>query len=262
MTKKLIALVEVLMVISLFCTGYATWLISAPTEVPWDTKGTISVYDVEQLEQLSPAYFGIALSGASYEANASGGYAYNRETLSFSSGSGYKLTKSGETFRYSTATTNTGSKNSFTNTSFSIMILVDSAVMAERITSGDHRTAGVKINCSAQRGNGQLVYPIAGFSNIGGYIPWEKQGLVYSKTCQLTLSGYPNLYIMADVVGNTNGSLDITIPVEQIYNLAAMNKLSQPTFMELEIEFSNTGYTVDPATPCGYTPTFTIRTVG
>ena len=260
MTKKLIALVEVLMVLSLFCTGYASWLISAPYEVPWDSKGTISVYDVER-EQFSPTYFGIALSGASYEANASGGYSYNQGTLSFASGSGYKQIKSGETFRYSTVTTKDGSKNSFTNTAFSIMILVDPTVMAERIASGEHRLASVKINCSAQRGNGQLIYPIAGSSNIGGFTPWEKQGLVYSKTCQLTLSGYPNLYIMADVVGNANGSLDITVPVEQIYNLAALNKLSQPTFIEMMIEFNNTGYTIDPATPCGYTPTFTIQTV-
>lgn len=232
------------MVVSLFCTGFASWAIIAPYEPPTAPSGNTVAYGVVQHD---PAYFGLSLANQTSDEKAA------------------------KTFRYST-TTNAGSTtetNAFTSTTLSIFIAVDRAKMAKHMETGEYSTDRILINCYTAK-NGS-IWPISKNADTGYQTSysWEANKLVYDKTCKLTLVGYSNLYVTASVAAHLssdslNGSLDISIPIEQIYNLASLDKLKAETsYLELELTFSDTGYTnANIPVPCGYTPTFTIQTVG
>ena len=235
MTKKLIALVEVLMVVSLFCTGFASWAILLPNDQSPPPTGTMIAYGVAQHDA---AYLGISLAVTANDGKAA------------------------QAFRYSTTTAASSSAptHTFISKTLSIFIVADHAKMAERLTADDYRSDVVLINCHTEKDS--AVFPIAAGSDTS--YSWESNKLVYNRTCKLTLNGYSNIFVMADVAARADGSLDISIPVEQIYNMVLLDKLNtDSSYLELEISFTDAGFTNSKIpTPCGYTPIFTVQTVG
>ena len=115
MKNKLIALVEVLMIVSLFCVGYASWAISPPDTAT--QGGSMISYDVTVR---SLATYGLSLS-----------------------------TDGAKTFTYCTVTAGEGEPvTQYTNTSLSLQIKVERAKLAEW-AQNEYRGETMVISCLA-----------------------------------------------------------------------------------------------------------------
>ena len=197
MTKKLIALIEVLMVVSLFCTGFASWMISPYTDGSSKTQqGSVSSHAVEKRNL---DYYGIGINNTG-----------------------------ANDFRYAAVTTASGTVNKFTNKTISVNITVNRSVMKTRMESaGGYSGDVLSIVCSAKKLTASL------FGQM------DQQGLHYPTSCKLSVKGYPNLFVIANVTCNSDNTLGIKIPIEQIYNVANLDKLSsETTTLILELEFT------------------------
>jgi hypothetical protein len=200
MTKKLIALVEVLMVVSLFCTGFASWIISPYTDGNSKTQlGSVSSHAVEKRNL---DYYGIGINntGAS-------------------------------DFRYAAVTTSSGTVNKFTNKTISVNITVNRSVMKTRMeSSGGYSGDVLEINCAAKMATNSLFQQMASY------------GLQYPSDCKLVLGGYPNLFVIASVTLESDNTLNIRIPIEQIYHIANLDKINTATStLSLQLVFTEIG---------------------
>jgi len=206
MTKKLIALIEVLMVVSLFCTGFASWMISPYTDGNSKTQlGSVSSHAVEKRNL---DYYGIGINntGAS-------------------------------DFRYAAVTTASGTVNKFTNKTISVNITVNRSVMKTRMeSSGGYSGDVLEINCAAKMATNSLFQQMASY------------GLQYPSDCKLVLGGYPNLFVIASVTLESDNTLNIRIPIEQIYHIANLDKINTATStLSLQLVFTETGAGVSSA---------------
>ena len=237
------------MVLSLFCTGFATWTVTTPPQGEnWNYDGGSFVSHGVTHVPFTPEYFGISLTD---KVNG---------------------VVECDTFRYSTITqTGSGSVDVFTNTTLSVLIQIDPDVMAKRMAESDYRNTAVLINCYRTALNATPPQrPFGKGKNNTASL--KSQKLEYSENCKLILRGYPNLYITAPVAvrqsddTKLDGSLDVTIPIEQLYNLAVLDKISLNTtpkatiYIELELEFVDTGYAGNISGLCGDNQYFTIQT--
>lgn len=200
------------MVISLLCTGYASWIITDPVSSRGGINNDTTVFTTYGVSHHTLADFGIAFSAAQ-----------------------------GETFRYST-TSSIGSDGSsqdkykFTNTTVSVHFTIEDETMDEQMLLPDYREESVRITCQSLKkeiaGLGSRHYSI---TTLGSY------GVKLPDFARLTVEGYPNLSITPPIVNDTNaGTLTMTIPVEQIYNLAKLDKLTDgTTTLILELVFED-----------------------
>ncbi len=235
MSKKLIALVEVLMVVSLFCTGFASWSIVIDIQDDAYLTFTSEAYDVEAhvLEE-----YGIALTSEADGLKATSfGYV---ETLVAGGEIVYQPT----------------------NSTLSMLLSVDTATMAAN--ENDYREQTLLLTCTAREieldknGNPTGNKPQRTFKSANGVTTHYNA----PKFCKLTLNDYPNRYIMVDLSNNFDSSgrinvdvLTIEIPLVQLYNLAkdymvkdSNGNLKTPIVIaELEFEPGTTGRVDIPA---------------
>lgn len=184
------------MVVSLFCTGFASWIISpVGDDGAWNARGDVQGYEVEQrgLE-----YYGIGINGTG-----------------------------ANDFRYATVSTPSGSVNKLTNKTLTVNITVDHSKMSERLSqSGGYIGDVLVVTSSAKLMANSL------FNQIASY------GLTYPSSCKLELVGYPNLFVLSSVTLNSDNTLGIRIPIEQIYNVAKLDKQNTTTStFSLQLEF-------------------------
>ena len=239
MSKKLIALVEVLMVVSLFCTGFASWSVVVDQADP-SLSLSIEAYDVEGL---ALHQYGMAL---------------------MSEADGLKATS----FEY-VETLVSGSQVVYqpTNSTLSMLLRVDPAVMAAN--KSDYRQQMLLLTCSAKEitvEKGETKEVPKTFTAANGVTTFYKA----PKFCKLTLNDYPNRYIMVDLsnnfdaMGNVSADeLTIEIPLVQLYNLVkdymvkdASGTIKTPIVIA-EMEFEANDSRID--IPCGWTYTFTAK---
>lgn len=235
MTKKLIALVEVLMVVSLFCTGFASWSIMIPNADPATPMGGAIAYDVES-QLYKPSDFGIDLNGT-YSQSATGEYVYNSATKKYelwtegSTGTRYTKTLTGKGLRHTTQTVGGTTTHVFTNTTLSVELVVDHTQMQACLSAGDYLDFDILLTLSAKNANNQT------YSIYGSAQSWESMKLIAPKTAKVSVNGYPNLYVFADTAADANGMLTLKIPIDRIYNLAKLDKLASPSVLTVEMEF-------------------------
>ena len=238
MTKKLIALVEVLMVVSLFCTGFASWSILVPQADPNTAMGGAIAYDVES-RLYKPSDFGIDLNGT-YSQSATGEYVYNSTTKKYelwtseSSGTRYTKTLTGNGLRHTTETVGGTTSYVFTNTTLSVELLVDHTQMQACLSAGDYLDFDILLTLSAKNTNNQV------YSIYGSAQSWESLKLKAPETAKISVKGYPNLYVFAEPAADANGMLTLRIPIDRIYNLAKLDKLAKPSVLTVEMEFDAT----------------------
>ncbi len=197
MSKKLIALVEVLMVVSLFCTGFASWSIVVNQPGP-DQSVTLTAYDAES-HILSD--YGIGLTASEDGITA-------------------------RSFTYVRAETSGGNAvYQSTNSTLSMLITVDTEQMAN--AAHDYREQTLLLTCSARDSDSKarsFQPKDANNSNQSGVTGYYNA----PKFCKLTLNDYPNRYILVDISNNFDpetgkvnvDALSIEIPLVQLYNLA------------------------------------------
>ena len=239
MSKRLIALVEVLMVVSLFCTGFASW--------------SVVIAQPDSILSLSTESYGV-------ESNALG--SYGLELLSEAYGVKAK------NFEYVKTVVAGGSPvYRATNSTLSMLLRVDTATMAAN--ANDYREQILFLTCSAkdQNGNARSFMPQdAGHNNQNGVSGYYKA----PKLCKLTLVDYPSRTVTVDLSNNFDASgkinvdeLTVKIPLVQLYNLAkdymirdGAGNLKTPTvIVELEFEANDDNIYI----PCGWIYTFTAK---
>lgn len=235
MSKKLIALVEVLMVVSLFCTGFASWTIveHLPDSVQ---SGSVDVYNVESY---ALSDYGIALTSEADGITA-------------------------KSFGYVRAETSGGNAvYQSTNSTLSMLITVDTAKMAS--AANDYREQALLLTCSA-KDNAEKAHSFQskdeGNNNQAGVTGYYSA----PKFCKLTLNDYPNRYIMVDLSNNFDAetgavnvdTLSIEIPLVQLYNLAKDYMAGGTCMVIAELEFEPRS-NANLSTPCSWTYSFTAK---
>ena len=252
MTKKLIALIEVLMVVSLFCTGFASWMISPQTD--GNSKTQLGSIDSHAVEKRQPSYYGLSLATSD---TASGLQA--------------------ETFRYVMK----NGKLELSNLTLSVLLKVTAATLS---AADDYHNTALVITCKvnnipfdrATRTDASSNWTdVAGEGDYsvstGSVTGWT--GTALPDTCTVTLGGYPNLHLYASIMpiktisnnGNsyTVDELQIKIPLEQIYNLIVLNKINTTTsYLKFELEFEPIGTAKQVVQACGLTYSFELNTCG
>ena len=252
MTKKLIALIEVLMVVSLFCTGFASWMISPYTDGNSKTQlGSVSSHAVEIRQ---PSSYGISLATSD-------------------SATGLKA----ETFRYVMK----NGKLELSNLKLSVLLKVTAATLK---AAEDYHDTELIITCKVNNipfdratrtdsssewtdVSGEGDYSIS----TGSVSGWT--ATVLPDTCTITLGGYPNLRLYVSVIpiktvaadGNsyTVDQLQIKIPLDQIYNIISLNKLNTTTsYLKVELEFEPKGTAPQVVQACGLSYSLELSTCG
>lgn len=217
MKKRLIAFVEVLMAMSVFCTGYAAWSYVSPySRDALFTVDLFEAYDVTNA-QLTPADYGVEL----LTANSSG-------------------TLQAQTFRYHIVTVNGTATEQFVSTTLSILLSVDLDKMANADT--DYRLESLVVTCEVSATGADF-----GASSIGYWLTVPEQAT-------LKVDGYPNVSRTVSL-SLVNGKLEAVIPLTELYNLLLPCKAPTTPFMELEIAFAPTGQAGDffpISVPCSY----------
>ena len=213
MTKKIIALVEVLMVMSLFCIGYSAWAITPEGNPEAYPTGTITSYTVSDL---SMSRHGLSLTVQDKDS---------------------KPTYTAKKFSYSTITANGTSTNQYTNTTLSMLLKVEHA----KLTSySDYADKNLVVTCiiNAQATDSDKAsenLTISGFTTDTFFM--NQFETITAGT--LSLVGYPNLSVPITVVAGD--TLNITIPLEYVYNLITLDKINASTgvsYLALELDFT------------------------
>lgn len=226
------------MVVSLFCTGFASWSIMTPQADPNTPMGGAIAYDVES-KLFKPADFGIDLKGT-FAQSDTGEYVYNSTTKTYelwtseSTGTRYTKTLTGNGLRHQTETVGGVTTYVLTNTTLSVELLVDHTQMNACLGTGEYLDFDILLTLSAKNTNGQV------YSIYGSAQSWESMKLIAPKTAKISVNGYPNLYVFVDLAADANGMLTARIPIDRIYNLAKLDKLAKPSVLTVEMEFDAT----------------------
>ena len=223
------------MVVSLFCTGYASWTINPYVNEPLpelSVDGNLVSYEVDDL-RLSAHGIGLSATGA-------------------------------KTFTYCTVTAGgaTTGVEQYTGKTLAISVNVN----ASKIKShDDYRQKDLVITCEAyaKDGGNSIKKSFAKTASSTLAIS-EINGISYylspSAQCKVTLKGYPNLYLSA-TVSLVGDALSVTIPLEQIYNLTVLDKASlNASVLSVEIDF-NELVAEQISTICSLTYSFTAKLV-
>lgn len=207
------------MVVSMFCTGFASWLVNEPYSR--DGVGAMTAYVAEKR---TISHYGLNITPSD-------------------TNTGLTAKK----FSYSTITVGSGAPTyQYTNTALTMLITVDET----KIGAEGYRDEVLVINCRASNSNTANVSSFGdSYTYSQGGTTITAQGIGYYLTnpssCKLTLNGYPNLYLTAGVELLDSGELQISIPLEQIYNLVALDKVATTSVLVLEMEFTSTGKSPD-----------------
>ncbi len=201
MSKKITALVEILMVICLLCTGYSSWLISQPYQATANEGG---------LEAYAP----IVRTMADY---------------------GLTLTKSAgnvtaESFSYVTMSTGESTWYEFTNLSLSMLLKVDLS-KADQIP--DARADDLIVYCQAfSQVSGTTTKVTRPFADVeGNNNRGPNKILDHPTTAKVSLHEYPTITTTVPVTVNELGYLEIRLSMEEIYNMISLYKGSTNTPM-------------------------------
>lgn len=253
MTKRLLALLEVLMAISIVCTGYASWSFAARAS-HYAENGAFTAYTVgpnTTPTTLNPAYLGIEMTNIIEGVGAS------------------------QTFRYKTVTVGGTPTEEFASTSLSILFKVDIDKMEG--SDADYREEVLLVTCAAKDGTTTRYWKDGGDGDVDYW-------LTYSSAI-LYVDGYPNVSLAVDVdvyypesISDPNyGALKMEIPLTELYNLLLPCKKGAITDgetkylpVELVLDFTPTGagnsdtesenYDTQSITvPCGYQYTFSAQ---
>ena len=239
MSKKLIALLEVLMVVSLFCTGFASW--SVIVDQP-DSFLTVSS-EAYEVEGLALRQYGMTLMS-----EADGLRSTSFEYVETQIAGGNKVYQA-------------------TSSTLSMLLRVDPNVMAANET--DYRQQILLLTCSVKDENNALRSfkpQDANNGNQSGVSGYYKA----PRFCKLTLNDYPNRYIMVDLSNNFDEQgkintdiLTVEIPLTQLYNLVKdymvkdENGTLKTPIVIAELEFEPNDTRID--IPCKWIYTFSAR---
>ncbi len=265
MTKRLLALLEVLMAISIICTGYASWSFAEATSLYAESNSMFSAYDVSKQDvTVKLSDFGIEMTTAIDKVGSS------------------------QTFQYKTVMLDGKTTEEFTSTSLSILFKIDIESMKNCAVDGfrqDYREESLIVTCAAEN-----VLDKDENGEIGddervpkSFDPNEWLGVGYWLTptiATLKVYGYPNVSHQVSVTINSDGALEMRIPMTELYNLlfpcknGALNGTKtvdnktvpyQYLPVELVIDFEQTGEDVESdliysiTVPCAWRYTFSAQ---
>ncbi|MBQ9774173.1 MAG: hypothetical protein IJW30_05865 [Clostridia bacterium] len=227
MTRKLIALVEVLMVISIISTGYASWSYFRPHTLDASTN-TIVSYEVEAQNLESYGVFPLSNT----EASAQG--------------------LSTQTFRY---ITQNGAQALTSNTLSMWFRITPSSMIGEDKV---HDAVVMHLTCTAKSGATPIYFvntTDADGNDVSGINYW----LQYPARARLVVKGFENRTLQA-TVKEQDGNLVMEFPLTEIYQMLSACEGRETFFVELCLDFTQTSDTYSSDTPlswaCAYTYSF------
>ena len=209
------------MVMSLFCIGYSAWAITPEGNPEAYPTGTITSYTVSDL---SMSRHGLSLQVDNAVRDSEGAVTT-------------EATYTAKKFSYSTITANGTSTNQYTNTTLSMLLKVEHA----KLTSySDYADKNLVVTCiinaqATDSDNTSENLTISGFTTDTFF----KDQFETITAGTLSLVGYPNLSVPITVVAGD--TLNITIPLEYVYNLITLDKINASTgvsYLALELDFT------------------------
>ena len=240
MSKRLLALVEVLMAISIFCTGYASWSFAAQRSATVSGSDFFEVFDGGKNEiPVSLDDFGVGITT--------------------------DITGVGKSrnFQYKVVSTANEERKEFSNTSLSIWFKVDIDAMAA-FDKQDYNDEALLVTCTAEEYNDQQEDFI-----VRSFAPGDGVGLWLEPTAAtLYVAGYPNVSRTVAWQVNSRGQLEMTIPLAELYNLLLPCQKGEITEggatylpVELVIDFTPTpeGESDTITRPCSWQYTFSAQ---
>ena len=208
MTKRLIALLEILMAVSIVCTGYAAWVMAkAETLTIFGDSAGFGVYDTSQ-RYYTDYGVTIAKSGAD-------GASYKGFSLRTTTGSG-------------------GTTYSFSNAMLSIVLVVDMDTLSTA-HDGSYREESLVLTCRASSeytGAQSFAAKNANGSDGIGAI------LTPPESAVLNVHGYPSFTRDVPVTLNADGELEIEVPLQMLYDLLSACEQATTPSVVVDIPFT------------------------
>ncbi|MBQ9785539.1 MAG: hypothetical protein IJW29_08555 [Clostridia bacterium] len=249
MAKRLLALIEVLMAISIFCTGYATWSYVKQTSAYATGSAMFEAFDSERENvEIGLDDFGITMTTSITGVGSS------------------------QTFQYKTVTAGSTTTEAFTSTTLSVLFKVNIDTMAA-CESQDYRKESLKVTCTAAEYQAyNETYADKTFAEADANGTIGVGAWLTLSDAVLKVAGYPNVSRTVSVSINASGVLEITIPLSELYNLLLPCEKGSVTEggqtylpVTLEINFTHTGKS-DPSSstdslkrPCGWRYTYAAQ---
>lgn len=196
------------MAVSIVCTGYAAWVTVRPqTHTTLGDEAGFGVFDTSQ-RYYTDYGVTIATSGAD--------------------GASYKG------FATHTVTGSTGTKYVFSNTTLSIVLLVDMETLSTA-HDGSYRGECLVLTCRAKSNYSTptFAYVEKGEAGIGNV-------LTAPEKATLEPYGYPSYTREVDLIINADGELEIEIPLQMLYDLLATCEQATTPSVVVNIPFTPT----------------------
>ena len=253
MRRRMInTLVGWLMLVSLFCTGFAATITLHPPTSP-SVTGNVSAYGPsEETLLIDPAYYGISWKNPSYIEATDGEYkkATDGTYVPIADGESvakrYKLEVTGQKLSYKATTAGTNTVYAFKSKTLSAQININRSKMNEHLKSNDYWNDSLLLNLE-----------------IRGFTLSDTSGLRIPSVATVGLPD-ESYEERVGVTQKSDGTLEIKIAISTLYSLAGFYKTTSATEIPIAIrfEFEDSGMaSADIKAVCDARQIFTISTV-